>query len=145
VPSWKAETEACVNACKITFKEFATACIEAKKAEWSNPKHAEQWINTIDQYANPVIGHLSLDEIDTEHILQILNPIWRTKTETATRVRGRIEWILSSATTRQLRTGLNPAAWRGHLETILPKPTKINSSEQSQSNWHYIDLPEFIG
>ncbi len=125
------------------FKEFAAECIATKKAEWSNPKHTDQWTNTIEQYANPIIGHLPLDGIDTEHILQVLTPIWHTKTETASRVRGRIEWILASATTRKFRSGLNPATWRGHLETILPKPSKI-ATVTHHAALAYGSIPDFM-
>ncbi|QWD43482.1 integrase arm-type DNA-binding domain-containing protein [Polynucleobacter paneuropaeus] len=125
------------------FGEYAKKCIEAKKAEWKNPKHIDQWFNTIAQYANPVIGMKRLDEIDTQDILDVLMPIWHTKTETAARLRGRIEWVLASATTRKLRTGLNPAAWRGHLETILPKPTKI-SPVRHHPALPYKDIPGFL-
>lgn len=142
VAIWKAATPKALPS-KPLFREFAIECIETKKSEWSNPKHIDQWINTIEQYANPIIGSLPLDEIDTEHILQILTPIWHTKTETATRVRGRIEWILASATTRRLRSGLNPAAWRGHLETILPKPTKIRAIKHHAA-LAYAELPKFM-
>lgn len=108
-----------------TFREFALQCIKAKSHEWRNKKHGEQWYNTLATYADPVIGALPLYEIDTEHILKILTPIWHTKTETASRLRGRIEWVLASATTRKLRSGQNPAAWRGHLETVLPRPSRV--------------------
>jgi integrase len=108
-----------------TFREFALQCIKAKSHEWRNQKHREQWYNTLATYADPVIGALQLKEIDTEHILKILTPIWHTKTETASRLRGRIEWVLASATTRKLRSGQNPAAWRGHLETVLPRPSRV--------------------
>jgi integrase len=125
------------------FKSFATECIATKKSEWSNPKHTDQWTNTIEQYANPVIGNLPLDEIETDHILRVLTPIWHTKTETASRLRGRIEWILASATTRRLRSGLNPATWRGHLETILPKPSKI-AAVTHHAALAYADVPNFL-
>ena len=140
--TWKAATAPALPSQPL-FRDFAIECIENKKSEWSNPKHTDQWSNTIEQYANPVIGNLPLDEIDTEHILQILTPIWHTKTETATRVRGRIEWILASATTRRLRSGLNPATWRGHLETILPKPTKIRAVKHHVA-LAYAELPKFM-
>ena len=126
------------------FKDYAKQCIEAKKAEWQNPKHVEQWFNTVEQYANPLIGDKGLDEIDTQDILDILTPIWYTKTETASRLRGRIEWILASATTRKLRAGLNPAAWRGHLETILPKPTRITPVKHHPA-LPYKEIPRFLG
>ena len=127
-----------------TFSTFAKSCIESKKAEWRNAKHGAQWYATIKDYADPVIGEKHLDEIDTDDILKILNPIWHTKTVTASRLRGRIEWVLASATTRKLRTGLNPATWRGHLETILPKPNKIKAEEHHKA-LPYQDIPEFIG
>lgn len=125
------------------FKDFASECIATKRAEWSNPKHTDQWTNTIQKYANPIIGNLPLDLIDTDHILRVLTPIWHTKTETASRVRGRIEWILASATTRRLRSGLNPATWRGHLETILPKPSKI-ATVTHHAALSYADVPNFL-
>jgi len=127
-----------------TFSNFAKSCIDSKKAEWRNAKHGAQWYATIKDYADPVIGEKYLDEIDTDDILKILNPIWHTKTVTASRLRGRIEWVLASATTRKLRTGLNPATWRGHLETILPKPNKIKEEEHHKA-LPYQDIPEFIG
>ena len=127
-----------------TFSNFAKSCIDNKKAEWRNAKHGAQWYATIKDYADPVIGEKHLDEIDTDDILKILNPIWHTKTVTASRLRGRIEWVLASATTRKLRTGLNPATWRGHLETILPKPNKIKAEEHHKA-LPYQDIPEFIG
>ena len=127
-----------------TFSNFAKSCIDNKKAEWRNAKHGAQWYATIKDYADPVIGEKHLDEIDTDDILKILNPIWHIKTVTASRLRGRIEWVLASATTRKLRTGLNPATWRGHLETILPKPNKIKEEEHHKA-LPYQDIPEFIG
>jgi integrase len=129
---------------RTTFSNFAKSCIDNKKAEWRNAKHGAQWYATIKDYADPVIGEKHLDEIDTDDILKILNPIWHTKTVTASRLRGRIEWVLASATTRKLRTGLNPATWRGHLETILPKPNKIKEEEHHKA-LPYQNIPEFIG
>jgi len=139
---WKAEANS-NHQKQLLFKDYAKQCIEAKKAEWRNPKHIEQWFNTIEHYANPVIGKKYLDEIDTQDILDILTPIWYKKTETASRLRGRIEWILASATTRKLRNGLNPAAWRGHLETILPKPTKITPVKHHPA-LPYKEIPQFM-
>jgi integrase len=110
---------------KPTFREFAAECIIAKRAEWTNQKHGDQWEYTLDEFAYPIIGDKHLDDIDTEDILKVLTPIWTTKTETASRLRGRIEWVLAAATTRKLRTGVNPALWRGHLQTILPAPNKV--------------------
>jgi len=125
------------------FKDYAKECIEAKKAEWQNSKHIDQWFNTINTYANPIIGKKFIDEIDTQDILDILTPIWYKKTETASRLRGRIEWILASATTRKLRSGLNPATWKGHLETILPKPTRITPVRHHPA-LPYKEIPSFL-
>lgn len=110
---------------KVLFADFANECIERKKDEWRNPKHYLQWKNTLSTYAYPVIGSSEIDSIDTDNLLEILSPIWLKKTETASRLRGRIEWILSSATARGLRSGLNPAQWKGHLDTLLPKPKRL--------------------
>ena len=121
---------------KVTFRRYAVDCIAAKRAEWKNIKHAEQWSSTIEMYANPVIGNKPIEAVDMEDILKILVPIWEKKTVTATRLRGRLEWILASATTRGLRTGVNPAAWKGLLETVLPKPRKI-AKEQHHAALDY--------
>lgn len=128
---------------KPSFAEFAVKCITNKRNEWRNAKHAAQWLSSIERFANPVIGNKQLDQIDTEDVLKILQPIWQTKTVTASRLRGRLEWVLSSATALQLRTGLNPAAWRGHLETILPKPNKVHK-EKHHNALPYVDIPVFM-
>jgi integrase len=127
----------------FTFKEFADECIELKRVEWTNFKHAEQWSYTFREFAYPVIGHKKLDDIDTDDILKILLPIWSTKTETASRLRGRLEWVLASATTRKLRTGVNPALWRGHLQTILPAPNKTKRVKHHKA-LPYRVIPEFM-
>ena len=118
---------------KILFKDFAASCIQTKRSEWSNQKHSDQWVFTLEEYAYPIIGKKVLDEITMEDILEILEPIWTTKTETASRLRGRLEWILAAATTRKLRTGINPALWRGFLQTILPAPNKIKKVEHHKA------------
>jgi integrase len=128
---------------KPTFAEYATSCISNKRAEWRNAKHAAQWLSSVERFANPVIGKKHLDQIDTDDVLKILNPIWHNKTVTASRLRGRLEWILASAATLKLRSGLNPATWRGHLETILPKPNKIKN-EQHHKALPYADIPDFM-
>ena len=128
---------------KVTFSQYAADCIAAKRAEWKNAKHAEQWSSTIEMYANPVIGDKPIDAVDMDDILKILVPIWQTKTVTATRLRGRLDWILASATTRGLRTGVNPATWKGLLETVLPKPGKI-AKEQHHPALDYRVVHGFI-
>ena len=108
-----------------TFAECATAYIEAHRAGWRNAKHADQWTNTLETYANPIIGNLPVQAIDTGLVLRVLEPIWKTKTETATRVRSRIELVLDWAKVRGYRDGDNPARWRGHLDKMFPKRSKV--------------------
>ena len=128
---------------KITFRNFAHTCIEDKQSEWSSIKHAAQWTYSLERFAFPVIGDMALDEIDTDDILKILTPIWKSKTETASRLRGRLEWILAAACTRKLREGMNPALWRGHLQTILPAPKKMVEVRHHPA-LAYRALPEFL-
>lgn len=125
------------------FRSFAAECIESKSAEWRNAKHAAQWRSTIGRYACPLIGDMPVDKIDTDDVLRVLTPIWRKKTETASRVRGRIEWILAVAITKKLRPAPNPATWRGHLETILPKPKKIKPIRHHAA-LPYDQIPDLI-
>lgn len=129
---------------KIMFRDFAAACIQTKRAEWTNQKHGDQWEYTLEEFAYPVIGDKGLDEITMEDILKILNPIWTTKTETASRLRGRLEWVLAAATTRNLRSGINPAQWKNYLQTILPAPNKVKKVEHHKA-LPYRQVPELIG
>lgn len=103
----------------MTFSQAAEKYITAHEAGWKNAKHADQWNNTLTQYAFPVIGKIAVADVDTPHIMRVIEPIWLTKTETASRLRGRIESVLDWATVRGFRTGDNPARWRGHLEHLL--------------------------
>lgn len=128
---------------EMTFEQCAIACIEAKRHEWKNEKHAAQWISTLETYAYPYIGKLPVNEIDTDLVLKCLQPIWTTKTETATRLRGRIETVLAWATTSKYRQGDNPARWRGHLDTLLAKPSKVAKVEHF-SAMPYPQLPAFM-
>jgi len=109
----------------ITFKACAALYIDSHKAGWSNSKHINQWTNTLTTYAYPVIGHLPVQDVDVLLVMKVLEPIWTTKTETATRVRQRIENILDWAKVRDYRSGENPARWRGHLNMLLPHPSKL--------------------
>lgn len=109
----------------MTFKACALAYIEAHRAEWKNPKHAQQWENTLATYAYPVFGDLPVATVDEALVLKVLTPIWEAKTETATRLRGRIESVLDWATFSKYRQGENPARWKGHLEHSLAKPNKV--------------------
>ena len=112
-----------------TFEQAAGEYIKIHADSWSNDKHRKQWESTLAAYAFPVFGKLSLRDILQEHILKILEPIWTTKTETATRVRGRMESILDWAKVKGLRSGENPAAWKGHLDHMLPAPTRLKKIE----------------
>ncbi len=109
----------------ITFGEAARRFIAAHAAGWRNPKHAAQWTATIETYASPVFGKIPVIDISTAHVLGALEPIWTTKSETASRLRGRIEMILDYAKARGWRTGENPAAWKGHLSLTLPARSKV--------------------
>jgi len=109
----------------MTFEAACQALIDAKSDEWRNPKHRAQWAASLATYAYPTIGKLQVGDVGQAHILSILQPIWKEKTETATRLRGRIEQVLDWARVRGFREGENPARWRGHLDKLLPAPTKI--------------------
>ncbi|MCJ2067708.1 integrase arm-type DNA-binding domain-containing protein [Methylobacterium sp. J-030] len=119
----------------ITFDACSEAYIEAHRKGWRNPKHADQWRNTLATYASPVFGPLPVQAVDTGLVMRAIEPIWGDKTETATRVRGRIEAVLDWAATRGYRQGENPARWRGHLQNLLPKRSKVQRVE------HHAALP----
>lgn len=109
-----------------TFESVAQDYIDSQRAGWKNAKHASQWSNTLATYAFPVIGDLPPNEITTEHLLKILRPIWTQVPETASRVRNRIELVLDAAKAVGLREGENPARWRGHLDKLFPKRSKVS-------------------
>ena len=111
---------------KITFEQAASAYVAANEKSWRNPKHRQQWRNTLDAYVYPVIGDVPVAGVETAHVLQILEPIWNVKAETASRIRGRIETVLDSAKARGYRSGENPARWRGHLAQILPARKRLS-------------------
>jgi integrase len=136
-----AERKAARNALKslqaktITFDEAARRCHAAKSPEFRNIKHRQQWLNTITRYASPVIGFLPVNEIQLPHIMQVLEPVWHTKTETASRLRQRIEAVLTWATVSGFRSGDNPARWQGNLKELLPAARKIKKVQ------HHAALP----
>jgi integrase len=127
----------------LTFKQAAGSYIAAHRAGWKNAKHAAQWGSTLANYAERVIGALSVQAIDTTLVLKVLEPIWKAKPETASRVRGRIEAILDWAKVRGLRQGENPARWRGHLDHILPAKTKVRRVKHHAA-LPYPDMPAFM-
>ncbi len=116
---------AAASARSMTFKECAEACIVDRKVGWRNAKHAAQWASTLDTYVHPVIGRLPVESIDTGLVLKIIRPLWAGKTETASRLRGRIEAVLAWATVHGYRSGPNPAQWRNHLGLILQPKSKV--------------------
>ena len=109
----------------LSLAECAELYVESQAPGWSNPKHTEQWRNTLKNLAGPTIGHLAVDQIDTAFVMRCIEPIWTTKTETASRLRGRIEAVLDWAAVRGYRKGDNPARWRGHLDKLLPRPSQV--------------------
>lgn len=119
----------------MTFRQCAEAYIDAHKAGWSNVKHAAQWASTLATYAYPAFGDLPVHAIDVGLVTKALEPIWNAKTETATRLRGRIEAVLDWATVRGYRHGDNPARWRGHLDKVLPQRAKVQKVQ------HHAALP----
>ncbi|GKS93194.1 site-specific integrase [Acidovorax sp. SUPP2825] len=110
---------------RLAFDTAAETFIREHESVWRSLKHAQQWRNTLATYVSPKFGAVSVSEVEQAHVLRVLAPIWKTKTETATRLRGRIEQILDWATAHGHRTGPNPARWRGQLEHILPDPNKV--------------------
>ena len=127
-----ARAQAALEAARsITFKVCAERYIAGHKVAWRNEKHAHQWSATLERYAYPVIGAIPVQCIDTDLVLKILELIWTKKPETAGRVRGRIENILDWAAARGYRNGDNPARWRGHMENLLPKRSKVRRMRRS--------------
>lgn len=113
------------QATQKTFQQAAEAYIDSHGDAWGNAKHRAQWTSTLETYAYPVIGRLLVQDVEQEHVLQVLEPIWKTKNETAVRLRGRMENVLDWAAVRKLRTGENPARWKGHLDHLLAMPSKV--------------------
>jgi len=127
-----------------TFRELALEYIDLHRAAWKNTKHAQQWKNTLTQYAFPAIGDMPADAIDVPHVLAVLRPHWLDKTETMTRLRSRIERVLAWAMAAGHRErGFNPASWRGNLDAALPRPSKVmNRQHHAAMRWQ--DVPAFM-
>lgn len=126
-----------------TFEASAEQYIAAHSPGWRNEKHLYQWNQSLGTFVYPLIGTKTIDQIVTEDVLKVLQPIWTTKTETASRVQGRIERVLDWATARKFRTGENPARWKGHLDTLLPSPRKVKRVTHYPA-MPYTDVPEFM-
>jgi integrase len=132
----KAKADAAkAQASTMTFREVSAMYLGAHEASWTNSKHRQQWKNTLRDYVLPAIGDLPVGSVDTGAVVKIIEPLWRGKTETASRVRGRIENILDYAKVRSWRDGENPARWRGHLDHLLPRRGKVQHVE------HHAALP----
>lgn len=138
------ERRAAAQATGITFEEAAEKYLAAHEPSWRNQKHRQQWRNTLASHAYPAIGALPVATIDVQHVIGILEPLWQEKTETASRLRGRIESVLDWCTARGYRQGDNPARWRGHLDKLLPKRSKVQRVQHHKA-MAYAELPAFYG
>lgn len=128
---------------RLTFRKAAERFLERKRPEFRSEKHAAQWASTLETYAYPVIGALPVDAVELAHIKRILDPIWTEKTETAKRLRGRIESVLAYAIASGFREGDNPARWRGNLDAVMPKPGKVAKVEHHRA-LPVAELPAFM-
>ena len=128
----------------VSFQECADQYIASHRTGWKNPKHADQWTNTIATYCGPVIGNLLVCEVTVGYVMRVLDPIWSTKPETASRVRGRIESILDWAKVRGYREGDNPARWKGQLDHLLPNSSKVKKVTHHAA-LGYAEMAEFMG
>jgi integrase len=127
----------------LKFKDAAEAYINSHRVAWKSDKHAAQWPATLVKFAYPVIGDVPLQLIDTILVMKVIEPIWSTIPETASRLRGRIESVLDWATVRGYRAGDNPARWRGHLDKLLPAKAKVRKIKH-HSALPYAELPAFL-
>ena len=125
----------------VKFGEFADGLVADLSRGFHNKKHIAQWVMTLTTYAAPLRSK-PLDEVTTEDVLRVLKPIWSTKSETASRLRGRVERVLDAAKAKGLRTGENPARWRGHLENLLPKRHKLTRGHHAAMPYH--EVPAFL-
>lgn len=135
--------QAAEKAKAMTFKQCAESYIEAHELSWKSDKHGGQWRATLETYAYPVIGNLPVQSIETSHVMKIIEPIWKTKTETASRVRGRIEKVLDRAKALKLRKGENAAQWRGNLDQLLPTKSQVAPVENHPA-LPYSQMPAFM-
>jgi integrase len=127
----------------ITFQDYAERYVTTHEGTWKNPVHRRQWRSTLRDYVYPHIGQVAVADVDTGAVLALLRPIWNDKPETASRVRGRIEAVLSAARVEGLRAGENPALWRGHLDQLLPSKRKVRAVEHHAA-LPYSELPALM-
>lgn len=119
----------------LSFQKCTEGYLKSHSASWRSARHAEIWLSSVKRFAYPIIGSIHVNKIERRHIMNILDPIWREKTDTASRLRGRLESILNWATVQEYRKGDNPARWRGYLDQLLPKPSEIHTVK------HFAALP----
>ena len=135
----------------LTFSECADQLIKSKLSEWKNPKSEKQWRSTLTKYAYPVVGQMKIESVTTKEIMSILEPHWLEKTDTMTKLRGRLQKVLDWATTYGYRQGLNPATWEGNLEHLLPAPSRVTKGKHhkslpySQVQWAYEVINNSVG
>jgi integrase len=127
----------------VTFADCAARLISSHESGWRNAKHRTQWIQTLSTYAYPTLGSLPVAAIDTPLVLRVLEPIWSTKPETASRLRGRIEAVIDWAKARGIRDGENPARWKGHLDHLLPAKSKVRKVKHFAA-LPYVDVGKFL-
>jgi integrase len=144
----RAEREAATAAAEAlakrkTFRQVAEDLMDSQESGWRNAKHRYQWRQSLASYAYPVLGDMAIEDIKTDHVVDALKPIWLSKTETASRLRGRIERVLDRAKVLDLRTGDNPARWKGHLEHLLPKKSAVAPVEHHAA-LPYQDIGTFV-
>jgi hypothetical protein len=130
-------------AASMTFNQCAEEYIKAHKPSWRNEKHAQQWTNTLTTYAEPILGKLSVRDIDTRPVMKIIEPIWKDKRETASRIRGRIEVILDWAAVQGYRDNDNPARWKGKIDKLLPGRSRTNKVQHHVA-LAYTEIPSFM-
>lgn len=128
---------------QMTFAQCAEAYIASHGSSWKSDKHRQQWQNTLAQHVFPTVGDLPVAAIDTGVILKLLQPLWMTTPDTASRLRGRIENILDWAKVLKHRSGENPAQWKGNLAKLLPRPSKVRKS-QHLASMPYAEVPAFM-
>ena len=126
-----------------TFRQCAAAYVEAYRAAWRSSAHTAQWIASLEMYAGPVFGDISVQLVDVALVTKALDSIWITKPTTAGRVRGRIEAVLDWATVRGYRTGENPARWKGHLQKLLPSQAQVRRVRHFAA-LPYVEVPSFM-
>ena len=139
----KRGADCAATAARITFEDAAAQYVAAHGDAWRNARHRAQWLSSLAAHAFPTIGKLPVDAIDLPHVLKVLEPIWKTKTETASRVRARMELILAWAMVRKYRRGDNPARWDGHLAAMLPSPQKLKKVKHLAA-MPFDQLPAFM-